>query len=120
MDRRPLPLSFRPLWLHLSIVGIFAAFGVFAYFATFGVFTYLGFLHYLSREIELKIELLGIVLVALGWVLQVLGEGRWGGVVAEVFGGSLGVFGGSLGGLERVLVGSWGVLGVFWGAMRAS
>ena len=40
MDRRPLPLSFRPLWLHSSTVGVFAAFGIFAY---------VGFVHYLDR-----------------------------------------------------------------------
>ena len=49
MDRRPLPLSFRPLWLHLSIVGLFAAFGVFAY---------LGYLHFLSRTFQLKMMVL--------------------------------------------------------------
>ena len=42
--------------------------------------------------------------MALGWVLQVLGEGRWGCRCGGLW-GSFGGLGGVLGG---VLVGSWG------------
>ena len=93
MDRRPLPLSFRPLWPHLSILGLFAAFGVFAYFAAFDVFAYLGFLHYLSRTLELKIGVLGWSWVSLGDCLG----GSWMGLA--------GSWGRSLGGKD--LVSTW-------------
>ena len=49
MDHHPLPLRFRPLWQHLSTVGVFAVFDVFAY---------LGFLCHLSATFELKIGVL--------------------------------------------------------------